>query len=93
MVCLAAALRLATRAAAEAVAGKVAELVVAGGIGLAPLRPAILALLAAREHYGRIVILYGARTPDEILFRRAGSPSNHPRTPAAIWRTWCSATP
>ncbi len=44
--------------------------VVAGGIGLAPLRPAILALLAAREHYGRIVILYGARTPDEILFRR-----------------------
>jgi NAD(P)H-flavin reductase len=42
--------------------------VVAGGIGLAPLRPALLALLARRERYGRLVLLYGARSPDQLLF-------------------------
>ncbi|MEQ8233688.1 MAG: FAD/NAD(P)-binding protein [Gammaproteobacteria bacterium] len=41
----------------------------AGGIGLAPLRPAILAVLAARAEYGRVVLLYGARTPADILYR------------------------
>jgi NAD(P)H-flavin reductase len=41
---------------------------VAGGIGLAPLRPAILALLANRERYGRLVLLYGARSPGELLY-------------------------
>ncbi len=44
--------------------------VVAGGLGLAPLRPAILHLLANREKYGRIAILYGARTPMDMLYRR-----------------------
>jgi NAD(P)H-flavin reductase len=44
--------------------------IVAGGIGLAPLRPAIHHVLSHREQYGRIVILYGARTPDDILFTR-----------------------
>lgn len=44
--------------------------IVAGGIGLAPLRPAILRLLAERERYGRVVLLYGARGPGEILYRR-----------------------
>ena len=43
--------------------------IVAGGIGLAPLRPALYALLAARERYGRIVLLYGARTPGDLLYR------------------------
>ncbi len=43
-------------------------LVVAGGIGLAPLRPAILALLARRERYGRLVLLYGGRSPDQLLY-------------------------
>ncbi len=42
---------------------------VAGGIGLAPLRPAILAALAERAKFGRIAVLYGARTPDERIFR------------------------
>jgi len=42
--------------------------IAAGGIGLAPLRPAILALLAARERYGRLVLLYGGRAPDQLLF-------------------------
>ena len=41
---------------------------VAGGIGLAPLRPAIYHALANREHYGRIVILAGARSPEEVLY-------------------------
>jgi NAD(P)H-flavin reductase len=43
-------------------------LVVAGGIGLAPLRPAILELLARRERYGRLVLLYGGRAPDQLLY-------------------------
>jgi NAD(P)H-flavin reductase len=42
---------------------------VAGGLGLAPLRPAIYHVLARREHYGRVVILYGTRSPPDILFR------------------------
>ncbi len=41
---------------------------VAGGIGLAPLRPAILEVCAARARYGRVLLLYGARTPEDILF-------------------------
>jgi NAD(P)H-flavin reductase len=42
--------------------------VVAGGIGLPPLRPAIYRLLADREQFGRVVLLYGARTPADLLF-------------------------
>ena len=41
---------------------------VAGGIGLAPLRPAVLDVCAARGDYGRVLLLYGARTPEDILF-------------------------
>jgi len=44
--------------------------VIAGGLGLAPLRPALYRLLAERERYGSIVLLYGTRSPDEIMFRR-----------------------
>lgn len=43
--------------------------IVAGGIGLAPLRPFIYHLLNRREDYGRVSILYGARSPADILFR------------------------
>jgi NAD(P)H-flavin reductase len=42
--------------------------VVAGGIGLAPLRPALLEIAARRSDYGRVVLLYGARSPEDILF-------------------------
>jgi len=42
--------------------------VVAGGIGLAPLRPALLAALAARERYRRVTVLIGTRTPDDLVF-------------------------
>jgi NAD(P)H-flavin reductase len=44
--------------------------IVAGGIGLAPLRPALYQLLAARKYYGKLVLLFGTRTPADILFRR-----------------------
>lgn len=43
---------------------------VAGGIGLAPIRPALLAILKNRKDYGRVVLLYGARTPFDVLYRR-----------------------
>jgi NAD(P)H-flavin reductase len=44
--------------------------IVAGGIGLAPLRSAMYQVISQREKYGKIVLLYGARTPEDILYRR-----------------------
>jgi len=41
---------------------------VAGGIGLAPLRPVILAVLRERQAFQRVVLLYGARTPADLLY-------------------------
>ena len=46
-------------------------IVVAGGLGLAPLRPVLLRVLADRACYGRVVVLVGMRTPREILYRAA----------------------
>jgi NAD(P)H-flavin reductase len=43
--------------------------IVAGGVGLAPLRPAIYAALAERDHYDRVIVLYGGREPEQLLFR------------------------
>jgi NAD(P)H-flavin reductase len=43
--------------------------IVAGGIGLAPLRSALLQALADRAAYRRVVLLYGARSPAEQVFR------------------------
>jgi NAD(P)H-flavin reductase len=42
--------------------------VVAGGIGLPPLRPALYQALSQRDRFGRIALLYGARTPADLLF-------------------------
>ncbi len=42
--------------------------VVAGGIGLAPLRGAILELFRRRDELASLSVVYGARTPDDILF-------------------------
>jgi NAD(P)H-flavin reductase len=39
-----------------------------GGIGLAPLRPAIYHILNHRADYGRVILLYGARTPEDLLY-------------------------
>jgi NAD(P)H-flavin reductase len=44
--------------------------VVAGGLGLAPLRPAIYHLLNHRADYGALELIYGARTPGDLLYRR-----------------------
>jgi len=45
-------------------------LIVAGGIGLAPLRGALQAALAQRDRYRRVVVLIGARSPTELIFVR-----------------------
>jgi NAD(P)H-flavin reductase len=41
-----------------------------GGVGLAPLRPAIYHIIAHRAEFGRVFLLYGARTPGDLLFAR-----------------------
>ena len=43
---------------------------VAGGLGMAPLRPVVYQLLADRGRFGRIELLLGARMPDGLLFAR-----------------------
>ena len=43
-------------------------LIVGGGIGLAPLRPVVREVLAARERFGQVAILIGARTPQDLLY-------------------------
>lgn len=45
-------------------------IIIAGGIGLAPLRPALYHVLNHRDEYDRVTLLYGARTPRDILYQR-----------------------
>lgn len=40
----------------------------AGGVGLAPLRPVIYAIRNQREKFGRVILLYGSRTPNDLLY-------------------------
>ncbi len=42
---------------------------VAGGIGLIPLRSSIVHALQHREDFGRIILLYGSRTPRDLLYQ------------------------
>lgn len=42
--------------------------IVAGGVGLAPLRPIVLGALAHRDDYGRVVLIAGARSRTDFLF-------------------------
>ena len=44
--------------------------VLAGGIGLAPLRTAVVRVLGERERYGRVVVLVGGRSPADLVFTR-----------------------
>ena len=44
--------------------------IVAGGVGLAPVRPALLHALRHRERLGEVALLYGSRTPEDLLYRR-----------------------
>ena len=43
-------------------------LLIAGGLGIMPLRGLLYYLMDLRKHYGRVVLLYGGRTPDHMLF-------------------------
>lgn len=43
-------------------------IVVAGGLGLAPLRPVVYHFIRHRANYGRVTLLYGARSPSDLLF-------------------------
>lgn len=51
----------------EALEGK-DVVILAGGIGLAPLRPVIYWVLQHREHCRRVVVLYGCRTPEDRVY-------------------------
>jgi NAD(P)H-flavin reductase len=42
--------------------------IAAGGLGLAPLRPAIYEAVRHRDQYRRVTLLYGARTPSDLLY-------------------------
>ncbi|MCX8109575.1 MAG: FAD/NAD(P)-binding protein, partial [Verrucomicrobiae bacterium] len=44
-------------------------LMVAGGIGLAPIRPLIYSILANRGQFGRVVLMYGGRSPGDLLYQ------------------------
>ena len=44
--------------------------IAAGGIGLPPLRPTIYHIIRERARYGKVVVLYGARTPGDLLFTK-----------------------
>ncbi len=43
-------------------------LIIAGGLGLAPLRPALYEVLNHRGDYGSVEVIYGARTPKDLLY-------------------------
>ena len=43
--------------------------IVTGGIGLAPLRPLIYSILRNRDAYGRVIVMYGGRSPLDLLYR------------------------
>lgn len=43
-------------------------IIVAGGVGLAPLRPVVLGALAERGRFGRVTLIAGARSRDDFLF-------------------------
>lgn len=44
-------------------------LLIAGGLGMAPLRSLITEVLDERGNYGRVIVLYGSRHPQDLLFR------------------------
>lgn len=43
-------------------------IIIGGGIGMAPLRPVIETVLDNRQDYGRLIIIYGARSPQDLVF-------------------------
>jgi NAD(P)H-flavin reductase len=53
-------------------------LIFGGGVGLAPLRSLFLALAENIKKYGKIYIKYGARTPQDIVYKEL----------LPEWKTW-----
>jgi NAD(P)H-flavin reductase len=51
--------------------------IVAGGCGLAPLRPVIVEALGQRSRFGRVIVIAGARTPEQFLFRAEAAEWTH----------------
>jgi NAD(P)H-flavin reductase len=43
-------------------------LIVAGGVGLAPVRPIVYSVLSHRDHFRRATVLYGGREPEQLLY-------------------------
>jgi NAD(P)H-flavin reductase len=43
-------------------------LIIAGGVGLAPLRPVVFDVLNHRDRYANVTLMYGSRSPGELLF-------------------------
>ena len=52
----------------EAIKGK-NVVYVAGGIGLIPLRSSIVHVLQHREEFGRIILIYGSRSPQDLMYQ------------------------
>lgn len=65
-------------------------LVIAGGIGLAPLRPVVHQVLDRPRRYGRLGVLVGARTAEDLLYR---DELRHWRTSAQVEVTVDRPTP
>ena len=53
-------------------------IIACGGVGLPPLRPAIHYIINHREKFGKVYLLYGARTPGDLLY-----PADYDRWQAA----------
>ena len=67
--------------------------IVAGGIGLAPLRPVIYWLLRHREHYRRVVLLYGCRTPEDRVFADELEAVGATIRRSTCWSQWTTPPP
>jgi NAD(P)H-flavin reductase len=46
-------------------------LIVGGGVGLAPLRSLLFSLFSGIDKYNKVVLRYGARSPEDIVYRSA----------------------
>ncbi|MBI2858705.1 MAG: FAD/NAD(P)-binding protein, partial [Chloroflexi bacterium] len=42
--------------------------IIGGGIGMAPLRPVIYTILDHRQDFGKVVVINGARSPQDLVF-------------------------
>jgi len=60
-------------------------LILGGGVGMAPLRCLLLSLLEEKDKYGRILLLYGSKTPGDIVY--AGQFADWKKRGAEIYRS------